>query len=560
MPAVEYAYDGFGRLVARDDGGGPTYQLVGVDGHRLVDVDATGRVVASYLWLGEQCVGRVDGPLGGPLAASFHRDPIGRPLGWVDGAGRLHDDDGGDAFGFGATLAWDRPGLAGLFGDPATGLVHAGTRWLDPAVAQFVTPDTWFGEDATEQVPPRLRRVFDAMPGGTDCRLGPVEAYAWCRYAPLDLTDPSGHNWLGLIFSTISSLLWGMQATSASLQMYLIDFILDLGQIIAFREVWDTDGYWARSVYNLAAPTASYRLMVPWAFWLNGVMRGLAGVHPRQRHLVQRQRTAPARGPQRARPRGRRRHRHVLHGDRRRRRRRAATAQPQPAAHRHGVRRGEHRHHRRRRQQPGRGADRRTVLRNGDAVAVRVVGATTDELQMVTTVGGTVQVTPGLPAAFGGQAVEIRRCDAGLVKLSKDDDSLARTIAIIRGSSAHVARQVPDDFFDSGDVDVEEFLPAAVRNVTNGTIAAEQLVVDFAEGDALAPYVTGDVVRILSAGTYFAAVLTGTRPPASLVLDVALPVGVHTGMEVARLLPGGGVAANQAVDRGPPRASPGSPT
>ena len=57
------------------------------------------------------------------------------------------------------------------------------------------------------------------MPGGTDVQMGPVEAYAWCRYAPLDLTDPSGHNWLGLIFSTISSLLWGMQATSASLQM-----------------------------------------------------------------------------------------------------------------------------------------------------------------------------------------------------------------------------------------------------------------------------------------------------------------------------------------------------
>ena len=157
------------------------------------------------------------------------------------------------------------------------------------------------------------------------------------------------------------------------------------------------------------------------------------------------------------------------------------------------------------------------------------------------------QVAPGLPAAFGGQAVEIRRCDPGIVKLSKDDDSLARTIAIIRGTSAHVARQVPDDFFDSGDVEVEEFLPAAVRRLTNGTTVSEQLVVDFAEGDALAPYVTGDVVRILSAGTYFARVVTGTRPPASLVLDVALPAGVHTGMEVARLLPGGGLAANQAV-------------
>ena len=191
---------------------------------------------------------------------------------------------------------------------------------------------------------------------------------------------------------------------------------------------------------------------------------------------------------------------------------------------------------------------------------MRVVGATTDELQMVTTVGGTVQVTPGLPAAFGGQAVEIRRCDAGLVKLSKDDDSLARTIAIIRGSSAHVARQVPDDFFDSGDVDVEEFLPAAVRNVTNGTIAAEQLVVDFAAGDALAPYVTGDVVRILSAGTYFAA--RGDRHPSAGVARArrgAAGRGAHRdgGRPAAARWRAGRQPGGR---RGPPRRERASPT
>ncbi len=380
----------------------------------------------------------------------------------------------------------------------------------------------------------------------------------WCRYAPLDLTDPSGHNWLGLIFSTISSLLWGMQATSASLQMYLIDFILDLGQVIVFREVWDTDGYWARSVYNLAAPTASYRLMVPWAFWLNGVMRGsraftvgnviwYSGAELRQledrsdRDRIVADAVATfftatdAVAVDVLRPRN---PNLLLTG----------TASAAAVTDITGVAVSN----------PA-GAAIGDVLTNGDAVAVRVVGATTDELQMVTTVGGTVQVTPGLPAAFGGQAVEIRRCDAGLVKLSKGDDSLARTIAIVRGSSAHVARQVPDDFFDSGDVDVEEFLPAAVRNVTNGTIAAEQLVVDFAAGDALDPYVDGDVVRILSAGTYYARLVTGTRPPASLVLDVALPAGVHTGMEVARLLPGGGSRPTRPLP-GPGSVSPGWPT
>ena len=214
MPAVEYAYDGFGRLVARDEGGGPTYQLVGVDGHRLVDVDATGRVVVPTS-------GSASSASGGSTARSAARwrhrstaSPIGRPLGWVDGAGRLHDDDGGDAFGFGATLAWDRPGVAGLFGDPATGLVHAG-RGGSTRPSPSSSPPT---RGSARMPPNRCRHGCAACstrrPAAPHCRLGPVEAYAWCRYAPLDLTDPSGHNWLGLIFSTISSLLWGMQATS----------------------------------------------------------------------------------------------------------------------------------------------------------------------------------------------------------------------------------------------------------------------------------------------------------------------------------------------------------
>ena len=544
--AVEYAYDGFGRLIVRDDGSGPTYHLIGIDGHRLVDADTDGRITASYLWLGEQCIGRVDGPLGGPLAATFHRDPTGRPLAWVDGEGTLHEEQPGDPFGVGAVVALDRPGLAGLFADPATGLVHAGTRWLDPTVAQFLTPDTWFGEDAATQVPPKLRRLLDAMPGGTDCPVGPVEAYAWCRYAPLDLTDPSGHNWLGLIFSTISSLLWGMQATSMSFQMELIDFILDLAQVIVLRPAWDTDGYWERSVYNIPAPTASYRLMVPWALWFNGVMRGprafaLGNViwysgtqlgyleEKSQRDRI----VADAIGSfvtatQAAavdvlRP----RNPSVLvtgTASNATRTQITGAAVSTPA-----------------------GAGLGTLLVNGDAVSVRMVGANTDELRLITGVGPTITLDRALPDSFGAQAVEVRRLDPGIVRLTEGDESLARTIAIVRGTSAHVARQVPDEFFGSDTVQVEEFLPAAARKVKGATVVAEQMLVDFAGGAALAPYTTGDVVRILSAGTYFARVVTGTRAPATIVLDTSLPAGVHLGMQVARLLPGGGAAVNQSV-------------
>ena len=194
------------------------------------------------------------------------------------------------------------------------------------------------------------------------------------------------------------------------------------------------------------------------------------------------------------------------------------------------------------------GAALNTVLFDGDGIAVRVVGTAADELRVVTVGAATLTLDRPLPDSFAGRPVEIRRVDQALIRLSAGDVSLARTIAIIRGSSAHIALPVPDKFFPGSDVHVEEFVPAPAPRRRDGTVFTEQLIITFAAADALAPYAANDVVRILSAGTYYARVVTGTRAtPASLVLDVTLPAGVHTGMEVARLTPGGGTAANQAV-------------
>jgi YD repeat-containing protein len=549
--SVGYRHDGWGRLVARRACSDATYTLIGVDGHRLVDVDADGHVTASYLWLGEQCIGRVDGPLGAPLAAAFHRDPTGRPLAWSDETGVLQPNSPGDAFGHGAQLAWNRPGPGGLFGDPETGLLLAGVRWLDPRTAQFLTPDGWFGEDPAEFVPAALRRALDAAPGGTACRLSAVDAYAWCRYRPLELTDPTGHNWLGLIYSTISSLLWGVQATSASFQMWMIDFIIDVAQVLVFRPAWDTDGYWERSVYNIPAPTASYRLMVPWALWLNGMMRGprpftlgnvvwysgtqlsdLESVSERGRvvgDVIAEFATATdtaAVDVMRTRNR-----QLLLTGD--------ASASPVDTITDVGV------------TLPIGGPGLGAVLAVGDVVSVRVFGAATDELRKIAAITAPdLTLDPALPDSFAGQAVDIRRVDAGVMRLSNGDATLARTIAIIRGSSAHVARPVPDEFFSDNDVTVEEFLPAPSPRLSLGTVVSEQLVVTFASGDDLGPYVANDVVRLLTAGFYVARLVTGTRtaPTAELVLDTSMPPGVHTAMEVARLTASGESSApGQAV-------------
>lgn len=270
---IRYLYDGFGRLVGRTEDEVTTYYIVDLDGHRLAEADGQGRVVATYLWVGASCVGRIDGSAGQPLTYSFHRSYGGRLAAIGDRTGHLQPVGGDDPFGADSPIGAGIPTFAGLFGDPASGLLHAGGRWYDPQIAQFLTPDSWFGDDIGRRLANPAFRMLDHTPGWTTRPLTPAAAYGWCNGDPLNYSDPSGHNWLGLIFTTISAFLWEMQMTSVSLQMHVINFILDTIMVIpVFRPIWNTDGYFRNSVYNLAAPTASYRLMVPFALILNGLL------------------------------------------------------------------------------------------------------------------------------------------------------------------------------------------------------------------------------------------------------------------------------------------------
>ena len=114
----------------------------------------------SYLWLGPQCVGMVDGPCGAALAMSFHRVHGGTLVGIGDAGGRIHPVAHDDPYGGDAPIVNGLPGYAGLFGDPDTGLLYASSRWLDPSIGQFTTPDSWHGTHALEHLARGLRPVL----------------------------------------------------------------------------------------------------------------------------------------------------------------------------------------------------------------------------------------------------------------------------------------------------------------------------------------------------------------------------------------------------------------
>src|SRR5262249_35172702 len=115
------------------------------------------------------------------------------------------------------------------------------------------------------------KAVLERLPGGAARLLDPITAYAWCTYDPINYTDINGHNWLGLIFSIFSSLLWEAQLNGLALELHVINIIIDILQVLIFRPAWDTDGYRLTSVFHFAPPVASYRLMAPLGLVLNGI-------------------------------------------------------------------------------------------------------------------------------------------------------------------------------------------------------------------------------------------------------------------------------------------------
>ncbi|HSD77011.1 MAG TPA: hypothetical protein VLA98_06385, partial [Solirubrobacteraceae bacterium] len=113
--ATALAYDADG--VRRDVPGDPPGWHRDVLGRLWTVHDAAGAIVATYLWSGLSCLGRIDGPPDAPLDAAFLLDPTGTPVRVVERGGRVVRIPR-DAFG---EALLEHAGVPGLFGGPVHG-------------------------------------------------------------------------------------------------------------------------------------------------------------------------------------------------------------------------------------------------------------------------------------------------------------------------------------------------------------------------------------------------------------------------------------------------------
>ena len=189
-----------------------------------------GRVLATYLWDGFACLGRIDGPPGAPLGALFSLDPSQTPVRIIE-PGRVVRVPR-DAFGEGLLA---HPGVPGLHG----GAVHAGfvfyrSRALDPSLGAFAAPDPWHGGESD---PRRTTGYRGPLP--VEMAAGP---YAVCRHDPVGRTDPTGEmssTSSGRLLSLLS-LTWASQHNLAGL------FMVDLLNLLLALFSFDGDqlGQW----------------------------------------------------------------------------------------------------------------------------------------------------------------------------------------------------------------------------------------------------------------------------------------------------------------------------
>lgn len=524
---LRYVYDGFGRLVARESEGERVYYVVDFEGHRICEAGPDGNVRRSYLWQGTSCIADVDGAIGNPLAHSFHRSHGGRLYALGSNDGHLAAAPGMDPYGADQIRTDGIPSFSSLFADPATGFYHAGSRWFDPATAQFLTPDGWFGTDVWNHVPRDMRRVLDALPAGTNISPAPETAYAWCGYDPINYSDPNGHSAVatgfGMFYSIISFFLWQMQVTTISLKMAALNFVIMLLPSLIDLIYSGAKGLplWGVNIFNAILPLlASSRLMVPWAFPLNSLYNASGSVFTMGSVIWMR-------GSQ---------HRGLEASSKRSILVCANAADylaagsvaadmfavPRPNIKATGTV----------------DATRRLItapvidpalapvtlaqaFRGGDSLGIRkAAGGQVEHLVVIAFPPGSFRLDVPLPADFAGAAVEFFRLDWPLVKIEKDGRTIARSITFVRGKSLHYQNQLPDDFPDSG-LKATEYMPHVDRKEHQFTPNSDFLLIEFSTGD-IGSYNPGDFLRILSGATYFGRKAERKQGTRNLILDTAL--------------------------------------
>jgi RHS repeat-associated protein len=283
--AARCLYDHKGRLVLKSGPAGSERYIYGLDDGLLAVADGAGRPLIIFLRLPTGLAGMIDfrsDPSG--RAVCLHNDAHGNLVFAGSAEDRLEGPFASDPFGVplqpaGRTLYLYR----GRVWHAELGLYRIGSRWYDPSLRRFLTPDTFTGA-------PDDARLVNAFRKAQDQRMARAQILgdwlrqprlrnrcAYCANDPVNRFDPDGHWSFGGVMLSLLGVLWTLPNTVLGLA---IEVSCLLGEVVrwlvwlfsAGHVSWQTPGFDVAASGHLSAFALVFK-----GGWL-GSFRRLLGV------------------------------------------------------------------------------------------------------------------------------------------------------------------------------------------------------------------------------------------------------------------------------------------
>ncbi len=233
--AARFTYDAKGRLAAMEAGGRVERYLYGPADGLFAVTDGEGRALRLYLCTPFGCLAEIDGG----AIRFLHQDERGTGLFVTDGSGRTVARQRCDPFGLplsdGAMNKNFAPWFGGRIGNPAVRLYYFGSRWYDPALGRFLTPDAYTAApDDARIVHALASSKAQALVRGQllqDWLRRPRtrNRYAFCGNDPVNCVDPNGNWSFGRELLTLLGAIWTLPNTIFGL---LLEITCMIGEVI----------------------------------------------------------------------------------------------------------------------------------------------------------------------------------------------------------------------------------------------------------------------------------------------------------------------------------------
>ena len=235
-------YDHKGRLVAKSGPGGTERYVYGADDGLLAVADGEGRPRMIFLRLPTGIVGMVDfrSRTEGE-AVCLHSDAHGNLVFAGSAESGMEGPFHSDPYGVPLQIPGRLPYIyRGRLWHPELGLYRVGSRWYDPHLRRFLTPDIHTGApDDARLVNPfrnaREQRMARAQILGDWLRQPRLRnRHAYCANDPVNRFDPDGHWSFGGVLLSLLGVLWTLPNTAFGLA---VEVSCLLGEVVRWL-VW----------------------------------------------------------------------------------------------------------------------------------------------------------------------------------------------------------------------------------------------------------------------------------------------------------------------------------